>query len=335
MIRSALFIAAVFLCGLPAPLLAADSYASIVAKAQPRQVKIYGAGGVRGLEPYQSGFIISADGHILTVHSYVLDTDYITVTLSDGRKYQAEFVGRDPQLEIAILKIDASELSHYNLNDAASLDTGSRVLAFSNLYGVATGDEPSSVLHGQVSVKTKLAARRGAFKTPYKGDVYVLDAMTNNPGAAGGALTDRRGNIAGILGKELRNAQNNTWLNYALPISALTASVDKILRGENIPLSSTEDARPAADPLSLDLLGITLVPEVLPKTPPFIDKVLRDSPAANAGLKADDLVLFCNESIVTSCEVLRKELSLIDRDEEIEVTVQRGQELVIVKLRSR
>jgi len=335
MIRSTLFIVAALLCALPAPLAAADSYAKIVAAAQPRQVKIYGAGGVRGLEPYQSGFIISAEGHILTVHSYVLDTDYITVTLSDGRKYQAEFVGRDPTIEIAVLKIDATELPHYDLGAAVELDTGSRVLAFSNLYGVATGDEPSSVLHGQVSVKTKLAARRGAFKTPYQGDVYVLDAMTNNPGAAGGALTGRRGKIAGILGKELRNAQNNTWLNYAIPVASLTASVDKILRGENIPLSDAEDARPAADPLSLSLLGMMLVPEVLPKTPPFIDSIRRDSPAASAGLKADDLVLFCNESIVTSCEVLRKELSLIDRDEEIELTVQRGQELVIVKLRSR
>ena len=61
---------------------------------------------MRGLEPYQSGMVISADGHILTAWSYVLDTDYITVTLDDGRKYQGELKGYDPRLEIAVLKRD-------------------------------------------------------------------------------------------------------------------------------------------------------------------------------------------------------------------------------------
>ena len=61
------------------------SFADIIAGVQPRIVKIYGAGGLRGLEAYQSGFLISAEGHILTVWSYVLDTEEIQVTLNDGR----------------------------------------------------------------------------------------------------------------------------------------------------------------------------------------------------------------------------------------------------------
>ena len=61
------------------------------------------------LEAYQSGFLISAEGHILTACSYVLDTDYITVTLDDGRKFEAKLVGADPRLELAVLKIDAAE----------------------------------------------------------------------------------------------------------------------------------------------------------------------------------------------------------------------------------
>src|SRR5207302_147534 len=74
-------------------------------------------------------------------------------------------------------------------------EAGNRVLAFSNLFGVATGDEPSSVQHGIIAVKTRLDARRGTFETPYHGAVYVLDAMTNNPGAAGGALTNVHGEL--------------------------------------------------------------------------------------------------------------------------------------------
>ena len=94
---------------------------------------------------------------------------------------------------------------------------GTRVMAFSNLFGVAVGDEPVSVQRGTISVITRLEARRGVFETPYRGPVYVLDVTTNNPGAAGGALVTRRGELIGMLGKELRNSLNNTWLNYAVP----------------------------------------------------------------------------------------------------------------------
>ncbi len=197
-------------------------------------VKIFGAGGTAGLEPYQSGFLISGEGHVLTVWSYVLDTDYITATLNDGRKFEAKLLGADPRLEIAVLKIEATDLDHYELAHSAAADTGTRVLAFSNLFGVATGDEPDSVQHGVIAAKTRLDARRGAYATPYHGPVYVLDAMTNNPGASGGALTNLRGELLAMLGKELRNSQSNIWLNYALPVDQLTASVDQIMAGKTL-----------------------------------------------------------------------------------------------------
>ena len=107
--------------------------------------------------------------------------------MDDGRKFQGQLIGADPRREIAVLKIEADDLPHFRLSDAVELDVGDRVLAFSNLFGVATGDEDASVLHGCVSAKTRLEARRGAFETPYDGPVYVVDAMTNNPGSAGGA----------------------------------------------------------------------------------------------------------------------------------------------------
>src|SRR5688572_20293208 len=81
------------------------SYADIIAQVQPKMVKIYGAGGLSGLEAYQSGFLISAEGHILTVWSYVLDTEFVKVTLDDGRSFPATLVGADPRTEIAVLKI--------------------------------------------------------------------------------------------------------------------------------------------------------------------------------------------------------------------------------------
>ncbi len=309
------------------------SFADTIADIQPKIVKIYGAGGLQGLEPYQSGFLITPTGHILTVWSYVLDTDYIGVTLNDGRRYPAQLVGADPRLEIAVLKIDADDLDHFVLSDAATVETGARVLAFSNLFGVATGDEPASVLHGIVSAKTQLNARRGAFQSTYQGPVLVLDAMTNNPGAAGGALTDASGRLLGLLGKELRNSLTNTWLNYAVPVESLQSSVDDILAGRvPAPRGEPSSDRPS-DPMTLAILGVVLVPDILPKTPPFIDQVLPGSPAEQAGLQPDDLILFVNERMATSCKSLRDELSYVDRIDPVRLTVQRDQELVEVELR--
>src|SRR5210317_244786 len=103
--------------------------------------------------------------------------------------------------------------------------------------------------------------------------------MTNNPGAAGGALTDRSGRLTGILGKELRNSLDNTWLNYSIPISQLNSSIDDMLAGRNPPRREDENARRPANPHTLRELGIVLVPDILAKTPPFVDNLLPSTTA--------------------------------------------------------
>lgn len=312
-------------------LAAGPSIAGVIAQVQPKIVKIYGAGGFRGMEAYQSGTLISPDGHILTVFSYVLDTESITVTLSDGRKFEAKLLGADPRLEVAVLKIEATDLPYFNLDEVELVEGGTRVLAFSNLFGVATGDEPASVQHGIVSVKTTLAARRGVFETPYRGPVYVLDAMTNNPGAAGGALVTRRGQLVAMLGKELRNALNNTWLNYAIPIEELRQSVGLIREGKFAPESPEEPAKPDRA-LTLQMLGIVLIPDVLERTPPYVDQVRSGSPAQKAGIQPDDLILLLDDRLIQSCKALRSELEYIDFEDPITLTVLRGQELFSLPL---
>ena len=330
------YLAAAILVALTMPSSAAEAtFIQAAASVQPKMVKIYGAGGLQGLEAYQSGFLISPQGHVLTAWSYVLDTDYITVTLDDGRRFQGQLVGADPRREIAVLKIEADDLPHFRLSDAVELDVGDRVLAFSNLFGVATGDEDASVLHGCVSAKTRLEARRGAFETPYDGPIYVVDAMTNNPGSAGGALTDRQGNLVGILGKEMRNSLNNTWLNYVIPAGELVTPVDDILAGKTLPRKVDESAKKPAQPWTLQRAGLRLVPDVLAKTPPFIDAVTPDSPAARARLQPDDLILFINNGVVVSYQSAVETLSLIDHIDPVRLTVQRGQQLVEVVLETK
>ena len=218
---------------------------------------------------------------------HLVDAACTGLTLSDGRKFAARLLGADPRLEIAVLKIDAAELPHFDLAQAASAAVGDRILAFSNLFGIATGNEPNSVLHGHVAAITRLAARRGTYATTYSGPVYVVDAMTNNAGAAGGALTNRGGRLLAVLGKELRNSQNNTWLNYAVPISELQPAVDDIRAGKARPRDPTEPVIRPAQPVTLSALGLVLVPDVLNKTPPFVQRV-QERPAR---ARAEDAAL--------------------------------------------
>src|SRR5260370_8192365 len=100
------------------------------------------------------------------------------------------------------------------------------------MFKVATGAEQVSVLHGVIAARTKLTARRGSYETPYNGPVYVVDAITNNPGSGGGVLTNAEGALLGMIGKELRNSQTNTWINYAIPIGELRTVIGAIISGK-------------------------------------------------------------------------------------------------------
>jgi serine protease Do len=320
-------VAAIALGAMTANDVSADVIAT-VNSTQPKLVKIYGAGGLRGLEAYQSGFLISSDGFILTAWSYVLDSDPVTVTLYDGQRFDARLWAADPVLEIALLKIDVPYTDYFDLDSAVALDVGERVLAFSNLYGIATGDELVSVQRGVVTGITRLNARRGTYQSPYHGKVYVVDAMSNNAGAAGGALTNWNGQLAGLLGKELRNNLNGIWLNYAIPISELRESVRSMSAHGKPATAPPESVSLPPHPWTIALLGLRLVPDVLSTTPPYIEEVLEAGPAAKASLQPDDLITFVNDRLVRSQREFFSELQQVPEHEPLTLVVLRGQQLV-------
>jgi serine protease Do len=263
----------------------------------------------------------------------VLDADEVTVVLDDGRRFYAKHVAADPLSEIAVLKFDAGEesLPHFDLSEAVTAERGMRVLALSNLFGIATGDEPVSVLHGVVSTVAPLDARRGAFATNFHGDVYIVDAAANNPGAAGGALVDSQGRLLGLLGKELRSRLTGTWLNYALPISAIATTVEDIRAGRFTPPKLDELDRPEK-PLTLAALGIVLVPDVVTRTPPYIDHILPKSAAARAGLRPDDLLVMIDLHVAASCRETVELVGRLEADAEVRVGMLRGGEFREVRL---
>ncbi|NND99373.1 MAG: serine protease [Pirellulaceae bacterium] len=315
------------------PLSAQPPLDNAATQTQKRVVKIYGAGGLAGLEAYQSGFLVSPEGHVATAWSYVLDVDPVVI-LDDGRRFESKIVGFEPSLELAVLKIDASALPYFTVSKESTVQWGDPVIAVSNLFGIATGNEPASVMHGSVAAVTELDARRGTFKTPYRGKVLILDLIANNPGAAGGAVVNAKGELVGMLGKELRDAATGVWLNYALPSDAFRSAIGDIIAGRKTTVASESD--PMLDrnkSHNLETLGLVMIPDVLETTPAYVDDVIPKSAAARAGVRPDDLILLIDGRRIENQRSMRQLLRSIDRRDEIEVTVKRDIEIVPMILR--
>lgn len=301
----------------------------VAATAARSVVKIYGAGGLRGLEAYQSGIILSPDGRIATAMSTVLDSEGIDCVLDDGRRFEATLLGVDPRRELAVLTIDATDLP-VAVPAEERAAAGTRVLAVSNMFGVAVGDERASVQRGVIASVVPLEARRGAADAPYTGTVYVLDFTTNNPGSPGGAIVDSRGRLLGMIGKELRSSASGIWLNYALPVDELLTGSEAIVAGRSV-------AAPPADatPFDVRLLGIVLVPDLLDRTPPFVEAVVPGSTGARAGLAADDLLIAVGGRAVGSRAAAERAVGAIPAGDPVRLSVIRKGTVVDCELGPR
>jgi serine protease Do len=314
------------------PLPATTSVQATIAAAARKVVKIYGAGGLRGLESYQSGIIVAPEGVIVTVAGSVLDTDTIDVVLDDGSRHAATLVGSDPRRELAVLTIEAEDLPAFDLAGgaaAAPAPVGTRVLALSNMFGVAVGDERVTAQRGVVAAVVPLEARRGAAEAAFTGTVYVLDCTTNNPGAPGGAVVDAAGGLVGMLGKELRATTSGAWLNYALPAAEVAQGRRDIVSGV------TTTPGPPPQPFPARALGIVLLPDLLDRTPPFVDTVIPGSAAAAAGVRADDLVVAVAGGSVASRAVLERALGRLAAGDPVRLTLVRGGMIVEIDLGPR
>lgn len=142
------------------------------------------------------------------------------------------------------------------------------------------------------------------------------------------------GKWIGMLGKELKNSTNDTWLNFAMPIGELSKSIETILAGKKVTELSS-GRKKAEQPVSTKQLGLVLIPNVLPRTPPYLDQIKPNSIAASANLRPDDLIVFIGDRLVQSSDAFHDELSFIGKDEPVEITVLRDGQLIAVKLVDR
>jgi S1-C subfamily serine protease len=328
---SASIVTALLLATSPLPAQTVRS-GSVTDFVNQRMVKIFGSGGIKGINAYGSGVLVSPEGHVLTINTPMLDTPDLVVHLWDGRRVSAKVVVTEPELDAALLKIDKlDDLPYFDVARAAKqplAQPGDLVLGFSNLFEIATRDEPMSVQHGVIAAYSKLHGRRGVFSAPYTGDVYVIDAITNNPGAGGGAITNRKGELLGIIGKELRNSLSDTWINYAVPIPVLADLVEKGRRGEYRPIVPIKKTTGPSG-----YHGIVLVPNVVERTPPFVEDTIAGSPGARAGLKPDDLIVYVNNEKIVSIKDFHDIVDRARPGTNIKLEIRRGEKLITVMVK--
>lgn len=327
---------------------AQQPYTPVAEEVNKKMVKLFGAGGFKSLPSYGTGILVSHDGWVLTVNNHILATTDLRVHLHDGRLYHAKVVVKEPELDVALIKIDADlkDLPHFKMDEAAQqplAETGDWVLAFSNQFQIATRSEPMSIQRGTIAAYAELRARRGVFDPPFRGEVYFIDAICNNPGAAGGAITTRKGKLLGLIGRELKSTLSDTWINYAVPVQAKASLVFDEKEGPKeidmayfvrqgmkglykTPIAIVKEKEAGG------YHGIVLVPDAVPVTPPYVEEIVPNSPAAKAGLKPDDLIVYINGELVPSIKLFRGIVKYIRPGDTLQLEVQRGTKLHSLRL---
>ena len=192
-----------------------------------RFFEFFGGPNARGKRPPQkqmsrgSGFIISPDGYIVTNYHVVGDADTVKVTLYNGDSYDAQYIGGDEDYDIAVIKIEATDLPNVTLGNSDSLNVGDHVLAIGNPLGELT----FSMSEGIASSVNRAIDVDG---TPFN-MIQVTAAI--NPGNSGGPLFNQYGEVVGIVSAKYSSyaSQSVEGLGFAIPINDVAAMIQDIM----------------------------------------------------------------------------------------------------------
>jgi serine protease Do len=234
-----------------------------------------------------SGVIISRDGYIVTNNHVVEGAKTVTVTLSDGREFTAKVVGRDPQTDVAVIKVVAKDLPAITFARSKDVEVGDRVLAIGNPFGIG-----ETVTSGIVSA----TGRRPGLGLKFE-DFIQTDAAIN-PGNSGGALVDVEGRLVGINTAILSKSGGFQGVGLAVPsdlvgnVAQTLVSHGKVVRGY-IGIGIQDLTPNLADSFGLSTNGGALISDVQP-----------DSPGFKAGLKSGDVITAINGQPIDSASRL-------------------------------
>ena len=264
-----------------------------------------------------SGVIIDKQGHILSNNHVVRDADEIVIKMSDKREFEAKVVGADEKTDIAVLKIEASELPIAPLGDSESVVVGEWVLAIGNPFGLQ-----QTVTAGIISAK----GRANVGVAEYE-DFIQTDASIN-PGNSGGPLVNLRGEVIGINTAIASRTGGNIGIGFAVPINMARSVMNQLIRSGKV---------------TRGWLGVK-IQEITPDLAKgfnlsknegaLVSEVMKESPAEKSGLLQGDIIIAYDgipvenpnqlRNLVASTEIGRKVRMVIFRQDKhvnLEVTI--------------
>ena len=236
----------------------------------------------RALREVGSGVIVDRNGHILTNHHVIRDADKITVTISDGREFEAQVVGYDLFSDLALLEVDTDGVSlpEIQWGDSDSLLIGEWVVAIGNPFGLSIGDAQPTVTVGIVS-----ATRRTlTVEDLYHEDLIQTDASIN-PGNSGGALVNIHGELIGINTVIRSTSGGSQGVGFAIPVNKARRVVQQITEyGSVIPPYFALEVQPVTEELAEKL-------SISHNTGVLVSEIGKRSPIADAGIKRGDVIV--------------------------------------------
>jgi len=252
--------------------------------SRPREVKGYG-----------SGVIISDDGYIITNNHVIEDAENIEVKLNDNRTFTAEIVGRDPNTDIALLKIKANGLPFVKYGDSDQLKLGEWVLAVGNPFNLT-----STVTAGIVSAKGR---NLDILDSDLKIESFIQTDAALNMGNSGGALVNTKGQLVGITSAIVSPSGAYAGNSFAIPVTIVKkvvedlkqfGEVQRAIIGVNIMEVTQEDA----EKYKLNEVRGARISSVIP-----------DGSAEGAGLKENDIIVKFDGMAVASPSELQEQVS--------------------------
>lgn len=281
-----------------------DQGQSSTPNRQPQKQKRTGLG---------SGVIVTADGYILTNNHVVDDTDEVKVTLHDSNKeYDAKIVGTDPSSDLAILKIDASNLPAATLGDSDGVEEGDVVLAFGNPFGVGQTITMGIVSATHCNPNIDREENRMTYENFIQTDAAI------NPGNSGGALTDALGRVVGINTAIYSRTGGYQGIGWAIPVSTAKSVMKQIIKTGKV---------------TRGYLGILLQPlteelasefKLKDQNGVLVASVTEGSASEKAGLKHGDVIIAVNGKKVEDSNTLRFQIADYPPGETVTLRIVRG-----------
>lgn len=271
-----------------------------------------------------SGFIIRSDGLILTNAHVVSGADRVTVTLTNGQQLQGQVLGADPLTDVAVVKVNSTNLPTVRLGNSDQLQPGEWAIAIGNPLGL-----DNTVTVGIISATGRSSA---AVRVPDKRVSFIQTDAAINPGNSGGPLLNQRGEVIGMNTAIIGGAQG---LGFAIPINTAQRIADRLITTGKVDHPY----------LGINMIGLT--PEVrrqINSDPSsglriqddrgvLIAQVLPNSPAARAGVRPGDIILRVNGQAVSKAEDVQRAVENSAIGGILQVELRRRGQLITLAIR--